>query len=252
MLIVILFYIKYLTVYYIFYTIMKLYIEANIGAGKTTFINKLKKYYSSNNDIICIEEPVDEWLQFKDSNNNNILNMFYENQNRWSYTFQMNAFMTRIESIKKKYEQGKINFIERSIYTDKNCFALICKENGSINEIEWKLYNNWFQWLNNKFDVEPEGYIYIKTSPKTCYERIKKRNRTEESNIPLEYLNNLNEKHEKWLISNDNNNVPVLVLDGEEDFENDEMVFMKYLEKINSFYQNIKKYNLNTVNSKHI
>ena len=121
---------------------MKLYIEANIGAGKTTFINKLKKYYSNNIDIVCIEEPVDEWLQFKDSKNNNILNMFYEDQNRWSYTFQMNAFMTRIESIKKKYKDQKINFIERSIYTDKNCFALICKENGSINEIEWKLYNN--------------------------------------------------------------------------------------------------------------
>ena len=106
--------------------------------------------------------------------------------------------------------------------------------------------------MNNKFDVEPEGYIYIKTSPETCYERIKKRNRTEESNIPLEYLNNLNDKHEKWLLSNDNNNVPVLVLDGEEDFENDEIIFLKYLGKINEFYQNIKKSKSEKMNYKNI
>jgi deoxyadenosine/deoxycytidine kinase len=219
---------------------MKLYIEANIGAGKTTFINKLKKHYINNDNIICIEEPVDEWLQFKDSENNNILNMFYKDQKRWSYTFQMNAFMTRIESIKKKYKSNKINFIERSIYTDKNCFALICKEKGFINEIEWNLYNNWFKWLNNKFNVEPSGYIYIRASPETCYERIKQRNRDEESNITLDYLKDLNRKHEDWLIKKEyNNSVPILILDGEKDFENNEMIFINYLREIDRFYSEI-------------
>ena len=229
---------------------MKLYIEANIGAGKTTFIEKLKKYYANNNSIICIEEPVDEWLKFKDSNQNNILNLFYNDQKRWSYTFQMNAFMTRIETIKKKYSKNKIHFIERSIYTDKNCFALIGKENGFISEIEWKLYNNWFEWLNNKFDVEPSGYIYIKTSPETCYERIKKRSRREESNIPIEYLQKLSTKHEEWLVKNQqNSSVPILILDGEKDFENDESIFIDYLQKIDTFYSQI---NSNTIISKNI
>ena len=104
---------------------MKLYIEANIGAGKTTFINKLEEYFENNKNIVCLREPVDEWINLKDSEGNNILNYFYKDTKRWSYTFQMNAFMTRIESIKKKYKSNKINFIERSIYTDKNCFALI-------------------------------------------------------------------------------------------------------------------------------
>ena len=140
---------------------MKLYIEANIGAGKTTFINKLEKYFNSSDNIICLREPVEEWINLKDSKGDNILNYFYSNQERWSYTFQMNAFMTRIQSINNNCKKNKINFIERSIYTDKNCFALLCKENNSINDIEWSLYENWFKWLNNKFDVEPTGYIYI-------------------------------------------------------------------------------------------
>ena len=115
----------------------------------------------------------------------------------------------------------------------------MCKEQGDINEIEWKLYNSWFKWLNDKFKVDPEGYIYIKTSPETCYDRIKKRNRTEESNIPLKYLQDLHNKHEKWLL--EKKSTPVLILNGEEDFENDEIIFLKYLEKINSFYQSIQQ-----------
>ena len=218
---------------------MKLYIEANIGAGKTTFINKLEKYFNSSDNIICLREPVEEWINLKDSKGDNILNYFYSNQERWSYTFQMNAFMTRIQSINNNCKKNKINFIERSIYTDKNCFALLCKENKSINDIEWSLYENWFKWLNDKFDVEPTGYIYIKTTPETCYERIKKRNREEEKSIPLEYLKQLNNKHEIWMEKEKGNN-NVLVIDGEENFEDDEMVFLKILKEIELFINNLK------------
>ena len=218
---------------------MKLYIEANIGAGKTTFINKLEKYFNSSDNIICLREPVEEWINLKDSKGDNILNYFYSNQERWSYTFQMNAFMTRIQSINNNCKKNKINFIERSIYTDKNCFALLCKENNSINDIEWSLYENWFKWLNNKFDVEPTGYIYIKTTPETCYERIKKRNREEEKSIPLEYLKQLNDKHEIWMEKEKGNN-NVLVIDGGENFEDDEMVFFKILKAIELFINNLK------------
>ena len=226
---------------------MKLYIEANIGAGKTTFINKLEKYFENNKDIVCLREPVDEWINLKDSEGNNILNYFYKDTKRWSYTFQMNAFMTRIQSINNKCK-NEINFIERSIYTDRNCFALLCKENGSINDIEWGLYQNWFDWLNDKFNVEASGYIYIKTSPETCYERIKKRDRKEESDIPLEYLKQLDCKHEEWMnkeMKKDN----VLIIDGEQNFENDDIIFLKIIKKIELFINKLTsdKYKKNIV-----
>lgn len=227
---------------------MKLYIEANIGAGKTTFINKLKHKYVNDNNIVCIEEPVDDWMKLKDSNNNNILNMFYHNPKRWAYTFQTNAFISRIECINRKYKTNKINFIERSIYTDKNCFALICKEKGYMNQIEWNLYNNCFEQLKNKFNIEPSGYIYIKTSPETCYERIKKRNRGEEYNITLEYLKDLDDKHDKWL--NDiSNYVPKLIIDGEKDFENDEIIFFNYIKEIDKFYSKIMENKVSETNN---
>ena len=94
---------------------MRIYVEANIGSGKTTFLNLLEEDYNT------IKEPLDEWLKLTDGKEN-ILDKFYKDADRWAYTFQMETFMSRIESIKKNEIEG-INIIERSIYTDMNCFA---------------------------------------------------------------------------------------------------------------------------------
>lgn len=42
--------------------------------------------------------------------------------------------------------------------------------------------------------------VYLRTSPEIVYERMKKRGRSEESLVPLEYLQQLHELHENWLI----------------------------------------------------
>ena len=55
-----------------------------------------------------------------------------------------------------------------------------------------------------------------RTEPKTCNLRIKSRNRDGESNIPMEYLNDLHNSHESWL---NNTDTPVLYLDGSKDFK---------------------------------
>ena len=51
-------------------------IEGNIGSGKSTIIEYLKNNYNSN-DIIFLPEPVNEWENIKDINNNTILQKFY-------------------------------------------------------------------------------------------------------------------------------------------------------------------------------
>ena len=52
-------------------------IEGNIGVGKSTFINILK---STWDDCDIVNEPVNEWNNFTDSNDKNILQMFYEDK----------------------------------------------------------------------------------------------------------------------------------------------------------------------------
>ena len=52
-------------------------IEGNIGAGKTTFVEKLKEELKHDKDIIFITEPVNIWESIKDNENKSILERFY-------------------------------------------------------------------------------------------------------------------------------------------------------------------------------
>ena len=82
---------------------MLIYIEGNIGTGKTTFLNLLKNYIEKfrdiNLDARVVLEPVDEWMETRDSDGKNILEKFYSDQGRYSYIFQMNSFISRIKRI---------------------------------------------------------------------------------------------------------------------------------------------------------
>ena len=194
--------------------VKKIIIEGNIGSGKTTFVNYISKNF---NDATVNYEPVEKWQSYQDEQDINLLNNFYNDQQRWGYTFQNMAFMTRVKDLIKQCDT-KYKFIERSIYTDRNCFALNCYETGKINKMEWEIYTDWFNWLSNSFDVKPDGYIYLRVKPDICLERINKRNRQEESGIPIDYLENIHIKHDDWLLNE--KKIPVLVLDWNCSFDN--------------------------------
>ena len=64
-------------------------IEGNIGSGKSTLLANLKKYFNKNTTIIFLKEPVDEWSKIKDENGTTILEKFYADQEKYSFSFQM-------------------------------------------------------------------------------------------------------------------------------------------------------------------
>ena len=44
-----------------------------------------------------------------------------------------------------------------------------------------------------------DGIIYLRCDPKVCASRMKKRNRSEESTVPDDYLKALHNKYDSWL-----------------------------------------------------
>lgn len=198
---------------------LNLIVEGNIGAGKSTFLSIVKKYL----DLDIIYEPHDRWQAV--GGEHNLLELFYSDTKRWAYTFQTYAFVSRIvEQEKAKKEAIKPLLFERSVYSDRYCFAKNCFEMGTITALEWSLYKEWFSWLVETHVSAPDGFIYLKASPEKCLERILKRQRSEERNVPLEYIQKLYEKHEDFLVkrldlASSLLDVPILVLDCEEEFE---------------------------------
>ena len=190
-------------------------IEGNIGSGKSTLLKMIKNIYKDN--IIFVEEPVNEWIEIKDSQNQNILHLFYQDKEKNAFSFQMLAYITRLRRILQatKENPNKLIICERSIYTDKYVFAKMLYQNGDIREIDWKIYNYWFDTFIN--ETKLDGIIYVNTNPETCLQRIYKRNRPEEMKIPLEYLQECHVKHLEWLKNKKN---IVIEFEGNSNFDN--------------------------------
>lgn len=113
--------------------------------------------------------------------------------------------------------------MERSLYSGHYCFALNGKADGYFSEVEWDVYQQWVDFIFANKSTVPTGFIYLKTNPEVCHNRIGQRNRTGESSIPLDYLKKIDYWHEQFLItkttvSHDLAAVPVLVLDVTPDF----------------------------------
>ena len=109
-----------------------------------------------------------------------------------------------------------------------------------MSGLEWQIYQEWFSWLVENYTQKPSGFIYLKTSPQVCFDRLVKRGRSEESSIPLDYLISLHNKHEDWLVRGHDvteylKNVPVLVIDCDEEFEQNSGRRAMFIEKIAEF-----------------
>jgi deoxyadenosine/deoxycytidine kinase len=210
-------------------------IEGNIGVGKSTFIEKI--LINNFDDCEKVSEPVELWKTITDENNKNILQIFYEDKKRWAYSFQNIACITRMMKIEEtvRTSNKKYIFLDRSLGTDYNVFEKMLYDNGDINEIEHKMYNLWCSFYTNYVRNNNKiFYIYLKSDPKICLERINKRNRIEEKSITIDYLEKLNEYHDNWLLNSEEN---AIILDCNDDFENN---FEKQNEMVNSIKEKLK------------
>ena len=200
-------------------------IEGNIGAGKTTAINKLEKHILSNmktndNHILFLREPVNVWDTIKDPSGETILEKFYKDSNKYAFAFQVMAYATRTANIKNAIKQNpdcKIIICERSLEADNNVFAKMLKDDGKIEDIQYQIYEHFYH--AGKDDLNTDAIIYIDSSPSVCHERINRRSREGEDGISIDYLQSCRDYHDKWLV--DDPPIPVLRINTNEDVNYD-------------------------------
>lgn len=209
-------------------------LDGNIGAGKSTLLAEIR---NRMRDIHIVDEPVGQWTALKNADGKNLLELFYEDKKRWSYTFQNCAILTRLKNIQDAVENldttmksPQIIITERSVLTDKHVFAEMLRESGDIDPLEWELYESWFNIFGKKHPVR--AIIYLSTSSNTSNERIQIRNRQGEDKIGIDYLDALDKQHHKWI---ENTNIPVLILSTEIGVPVEENI-----EKIKQFIKELK------------
>ena len=215
--------------------------EGNIGSGKSTFIANLKKKLHDNKDFMFLEEPVKEWESIKDEQGLSMLSKFYADQDRWSFAFQMMAYISRLAYLRNamiKAEKNNVKYIvsERCVDTDRFVFAQMLFDDNKLDKAEFDIYKRWYyEFLK---DIPVHARIYIETSPTICSERVAKRARTGEV-IPLAYLEKCHKYHNNWIEAQKENNTSVLSLDGNQDVFADTSVMESWLNKLDDFLSKI-------------
>ena len=180
-------------------------IEGNIGSGKSTLRELLETSTppigsDPQYKIEYIDEPVSEWQTVMDKNGKNIIEKFYGDQDKYAFSFQMMAYISRLAALKNAVEKNKDNDVflvcERSMWTDRHVFAQMLYDEGKIEDINFQIYLKWFDEFIKEYPLD--AIIYLTTEPDLCSERITKRNRQGET-IPLDYLQKCHDYHTKWI-----------------------------------------------------
>lgn len=204
-------------------------IQGNIGSGKSTLVKALNDKYGNNKRVCFLQEPVNVWDTITDVNGKTILELYYKDQKKYAFSFQMMAYISRLSSLRKVISEGyDIIIAERSLETDKNVFAQMIYDDKNISEIEFNIYLKWFEEFQD--NIPEEKIVYLRTNPKTAYERIIQRGRIGE-NIPFEYIEKCHDYHENWLFNN-KSRTKNIVLDANVDHNKQPNVIQTWLEQI--------------------
>tara|TARA_B100001287_G_scaffold276293_1_gene286606 strand:+ start:4846 stop:5556 length:711 start_codon:yes stop_codon:yes gene_type:complete len=184
-------------------------IEGNIAGGKSYLLKQLKGDLGTtinNRPIIYKPEPIDIWLNIKDSSGS-LLDQYYKNPKENAYKFQTMVLMTMAQDLKETIEilkeepNGGVIITERSIYSSHYIFVKMLYDSHLISEIDYKIYKMTFEFVMTS-GISFQKILYLNTPVDTCMKRIQSRGRDGEHSITLNYLKECEKYHnifyEKW------------------------------------------------------
>ena len=190
-------------------------IEGNIGAGKTSLVNKISEKYNAKK---ILEGFAD----------NPFLPKFYKNPERYSFPLELSFLAERYSQLKRELSSGDIfsSFIISDYYFMK---SLIFAK-STLGEDEYSLYRQLFNIIYHQLP-KPDLYVYLHSDVDILLSNIKKRGRSYESDITSEYLSSIQDGYFNFF--KQHHDQTFLILDTKNiDFVNNENHFSKISELI--------------------
>ena len=173
-------------------------IDGSIGSGKSTVIDYLHTHYH----LPVHPEPVEKWQPF--------LTDMYKN-GKGAFEFQVRVWLDRCWMQQRPNMSSIV--LERSPYFQSSVFVPANLHNGKLTVREYHMLQEMYAKSNELWS--PNGYIYLRSNPEKCAERIQIRARPAEDGITIEYLQQLHKLHEFAYFNAIQHSIPVICIDVE-------------------------------------
>ena len=198
---------------------MHIAIAGNIGSGKTTLTKLLAKRYGWTPRF----EPVD---------NNPYLADFYADMERWSFNLQIYFLNKRFKEVVEISKCEDTIIQDRTIFEDARIFAPNLHAQGMMSDRDFQNYTDLFDLMMSLVKL-PDLMIYLRASVPHLIANIQKRGRDYEQSIQLEYLQNLNERYEQFVMNTYQGRKLVIDVD-DMDYKNRPEDFAAIVDKIDA------------------
>jgi deoxyguanosine kinase len=170
-------------------------IEGNIGAGKTSLAQKLSADFNAK---LILEE-------FED---NSFLPKFYKEGRRYAFPLEMSFLASRFNQLKKQLLEKDL--FQQTIVSDYIFPKSLLFSKVNLDEDEYDLYVKLFDIINLQLP-QPDLLVYLHNPIEKLKWNIANRGRVYEQQISDEYLQQLSESYQQYLLANQH--LRVLMID---------------------------------------
>ena len=189
------------------------------GSGKTTLTNMLAKHYGWKKFL----EPVDD---------NPYIDDYYKDISRWALNLEVYFLKQRFKNL-LEIEKSKETIIQdRTIFEGVYVFATNNKNMGNMDERDYDTYMGLFDSMMQVIKM-PELMVYLRASVPHLVKNIQKRGRDYEQQMPIDYLQGINNLYDEFIYKKYKGKVLVIEVDNL-DFEHNPREFGEIVDRIDS------------------
>jgi deoxyadenosine/deoxycytidine kinase len=159
-------------------------IEGNIGAGKTSLANMLAKQF---NGSLVLEEFAE----------NTFLPQFYKDPERFAFPLEMSFMAERYGQLKRIFNshEGNKPVVSDFLFDKSLLFAKV-----NLKADEFRLFESFFNLVKDSIP-KPDLLVYLQKEVGHLKKNIEKRGRDFEKAIGNDYLKNINESYNDFVVS---------------------------------------------------
>ncbi|MCF0235856.1 MAG: deoxynucleoside kinase, partial [Bacteroidaceae bacterium] len=151
---------------------------------------------------------------------------------RWAFNLEVFFLKERFKDVLSIHRADEHIVQDRTIFEGVHVFSTNNHEMGNLDQRDFSTYMELFEIMTSLVNP-PDLMIYLRASVPHLVRNIQKRGRDYEQTMPIDYLENLNQRYEDFIFNKYQGKTIVIDVDGV-DYQNNPHDFARIIDRIDS------------------